>query len=95
MAEHGASIVLNGRDRDTLDAAAATVTASGHEVAVTSFDVTRVDAVRGAILRIEEEAIGPIDILVNNAGMQFGAPLEDFPTEKWEKLLKSNISNAF
>jgi len=94
MAEHGASIVLNGRDRDKLDAAAETVTVSGHEVAVTSFDVTRADAVRGEIFRIEE-AIGPIDILVNNAGMQFRAPLEDFPAEKWEELLKTNVSSAF
>ncbi|MDD1521354.1 MULTISPECIES: SDR family oxidoreductase [Bradyrhizobium] len=94
LAEHGASVVLNGRDRNKLDAAAASVRAGGHEVAVTSFDVTRPDAVRGGILRIEE-AIGPIDILVNNAGMQFRTPLEDFPAEKWEELLKTNVSSAF
>ncbi|RXG93184.1 SDR family oxidoreductase [Bradyrhizobium vignae] len=94
LAEHGASVVLNGRDRNKLDAAAAGVRAGGHEVAVTSFDVTRSDAVRGGILRIEE-AIGPIDILVNNAGMQFRTPLEEFPAEKWEELLKTNVSSAF
>ena len=90
LAEHGASIVLNGRDRDKLDAAAASVRAAGHDVAVTSFDVTRADAVRGGVSRIEE-AIGPIDILVNYAGMQFRTPLEEFPAEKWEELFRTNV----
>lgn len=94
LAEHGASVVLNGRDRDKLDAAAATLKAAGHDVAVTSFDVTRPEAVRGGVSRIEE-AIGPIDILVNNAGMQFRTPLEEFPAEKWEELFRTNVSSAF
>lgn len=94
LAEHGASVVLNGRDRNKLEAAAAGLRAGGHDVAVTSFDVTRPDAVRGGISRVEE-AIGPIDILVNNAGMQFRMPLEEFPAEKWEELLKTNVSSAF
>jgi gluconate 5-dehydrogenase len=94
LAEHGASVVLNGRDRNKLDAAAASVRACGHDVEVMSFDVTRADAVRGGVSRIEE-AIGPIDILVNNAGMQFRSALEDFPVEKWEELLRTNVSSAF
>lgn len=94
LAEHGASVVLNGRDRNKLDTAAASISASGHDVTVTSFDVTRAEAVRGEVMRIEE-AIGPIDILVNNAGMQFRTPLEEFPAEKWEDLLSTNVSSAF
>src|ERR1700674_3052181 len=31
---------------------------------------------------------GRIDILVNNAGLQFVSPLEEFPTEKFELLLR-------
>src|SRR5690349_2353355 len=31
LAEHGASVILNGRDRTKLDAAAANLTSSGHE----------------------------------------------------------------
>lgn len=38
---------------------------------------------------------GPVDILVNNAGMQHVAPLEDFPTEKWDAILALNLSAAF
>ncbi|MGO8249318.1 hypothetical protein ACC809_37655, partial [Rhizobium johnstonii] len=32
-----------------------------------------------------EAEIGPIDILVNNSGMQFRAPLENFPVDKWDE----------
>ena len=94
LAEHGASVILNGRDRTKLDAAAASLTSSGHEVAVAGFDVTVAEAVREGVATIEQ-TVGPIDILVNNAGMQFRTPLEDFPAEKWELLLRTNVSSAF
>ena len=94
LAEHGASVVLNGRDRTKLEVAAAGLTADGYEVAVEGFDVTIADAVREGVAAIERR-IGAIDILVNNAGMQFRTPLEDFPTEKWELLLRTNVSSAF
>jgi gluconate 5-dehydrogenase len=94
LAEHGASVILNGRDRTKLDAAVASLTSSGHEVAVASFDVTVADAVREGVATIEQ-TVGPIDILINNAGMQFRTPLEDFPAEKWELLLRTNVSSAF
>jgi gluconate 5-dehydrogenase len=94
LAEHGASVILNGRDGAKLETAAAGLTAAGHEVAVAGFDVTVADAVREGVAAIER-SIGAIDILVNNAGMQFRTPLEDFPTEKWELLLRTNVSSAF
>lgn len=94
LADHGASVVLNGRDRGKLDAAAKSLTAVGHKVAVSCFDVTVADAIRDGIAAIEQ-SVGAIDILVNNAGMQFRSPLEDFPAEKWEELLRTNVSSAF
>jgi len=42
-----------------------------------------------------EEATGPIDILVNNAGVQHRAPLEDFPPEDFERLLRINVTGVF
>jgi gluconate 5-dehydrogenase len=94
LAEHGASVILNGRDRSKLEAAAASLTAAGHAVAVAGFDVTVAEDVREGVATVER-TVGAIDILVNNAGMQFRAPLEDFPAEKWELLLRTNVSSAF
>jgi 3-hydroxybutyrate dehydrogenase len=39
--------------------------------------------------------LGGIDVLVNNAGIQFVAPVEDFPVEKWDAILAINLSAAF
>ncbi len=94
LAEHGASVVLNGRDASKLEEAAKALREAGHDVAVNAFDVTDAAAVKHGIDEIET-AIGPIDILVNNAGMQFRTPLEDFPADRWEQLLKTNISSIF
>ena len=42
-----------------------------------------------------EDAFGGVDILVNNAGIQYVAPIEDFPVEKWNAILAINLSSAF
>ena len=94
LAEHGAEVVLNGRDGDKLNAAAAKLKVQGHRVSVSGFDVTVADAVKEGVAAIEKSA-GAIDILVNNAGMQFRSPLEEFPAEKWQQLLTTNISSVF
>jgi len=32
------------------------------------------------------DVLGGIDVLVNNAGIQFVAPIEEFPEERWEAI---------
>jgi 3-hydroxybutyrate dehydrogenase len=39
--------------------------------------------------------LGWVDILVNNAGIQFVAPVESFPDEKWDAIIAINLSAAF
>lgn len=94
LAAHGASVVLNGRAADKVEAAVVTLRDKGVAVEGSVFDVTNRDSVVEGVARIEE-SLGPIDILINNAGMQFRAPLEDFPADKWELLLATNISSVF
>jgi gluconate 5-dehydrogenase len=90
LTEAGAAVVLNGRDRAKLDAAAAGLPGSS----TLSFDVTDHDATRAAVDGFEA-AEGPIDILVNNAGVQHRAPLEEFPADAFERLLRTNVSSVF
>jgi len=94
LADAGAEIVLNGRDAAKLDKAAADLRDRGATVHTLAFDVTDAGAVRAAIDGFEE-ATGPIDILVNNAGVQHRAPLEDFPPEDFERLLRINVTGVF
>lgn len=94
LAEHGATVIVNGRDAAKVGAAVGALEQDGHSVQGALFDVTDGDAVRAGVDGIERD-IGPIDILINNAGMQFRAPLEDFPADKWQQLLATNISSVF
>ncbi|MCL4123351.1 UNVERIFIED_CONTAM: hypothetical protein GTU68_015557, partial [Idotea baltica] len=94
LAEHGASVVLNARNATRLSEAAEALRADGFDVSDAAFDVTDGTAVRENISRIEGQ-VGAIDILINNAGMQHRAPLEEFPEEAWDQLLRTNVTSAF
>lgn len=47
------------------------------------------------MIRQAENELASLDILVNNAGIQFTAPVEEFPAEKWDAILAINLSGAF
>ena len=38
---------------------------------------------------------GAIDILVNNAGIQFVAPIDEFPVDKWNAVIAINLTASF
>ncbi|MEH6738644.1 MAG: SDR family oxidoreductase [Sulfitobacter sp.] len=88
----GASVVLNGRSQSKLNEVAASFDES--HVHSLCFDVTDHASVRAAVDGFEDD-IGAIDILINNAGMQFRTPLEDFPADKFEQLLQTNVASVF
>jgi gluconate 5-dehydrogenase len=94
LAAHGAEVVINGRTPETVESAVATLRAKGLVANAAVFDVTRKDAADQGVAEVERN-IGQIDILINNAGMQFRSPLEDFPADRWEQLLTTNISSVF
>jgi gluconate 5-dehydrogenase len=90
----GARIVLNGRNREKLDAAAATLARDGIAVAIAPFDVADAGAVDAAVAGIAREH-GPVDILVNNAAMNRRQPLEKFSLAEWHELQGANLDGPF
>ena len=94
LAEAGAAIIINGRDKTKIASAAAELSSIGPKLYQLAFDATDHGAAKAAVDGFEAET-GPIDILINNAGMQHRTPLEDFPPEAFEKLLSTNISTVF
>lgn len=94
LLQAGAEVVLNGRDAKRLSSAAENLSNAGGVVHQLIFDATDHAAVRTAVDEFEQD-VGPIDILVNNAGMQHRAPLEDFPADAFEHLLRTNVSTVF
>lgn len=94
LAGAGADVILNARDKVALGEACDKLASSGARARAIAFDVTSHDSVGEAIEYAENE-IGPIDILVNNAGMQFRAPLEDFPPDRFEQVIATNVTSVF
>ncbi|MEN9061405.1 MULTISPECIES: SDR family oxidoreductase [Ponticoccus] len=94
LAQAGASVVLNARNAERLAEAAEALRAEGATVEELVFDATDAEGVRAAIDGFEAEK-GAIDILVNNAGMQHRTPLEDFPVEAFDRLMRTNVNSAF
>jgi gluconate 5-dehydrogenase len=94
LAHSGASVVLNGRNRDRLAAARAALEKEGFDAHAAAFDVTDAAAVAEAIAELER-TLGVVDILVNNAAMNQRKALEDFAPGEWRGLMAANLDGAF
>ncbi len=96
LARQGASIVLNGFGNACEIEAIRTGIERDHDVRAIydGADMSKGDAVRGLIAGTIQK-LGRVDILVNNAGIQFTAPVEEFPAERWDAILAINLSAAF
>lgn len=57
-------------------------------------DVSSEDAVKAAFSEARSR-FGTCEILVNNSGLQFMAPVEDFPLEKWNLLIGVLLTGTF
>lgn len=94
LAEAGAAIILNGRDRARLAAAADPLQRAGFKVTTACFDVTKPDEITRELAEVEAR-VGVIDILVNNAGIQRRFPLEKMEVKVWQELIDTNLTSAF
>lgn len=94
LAQAGAHVVLNGRNKEKLAWATQQLQQQGLHISSAAFDAANGEAVSAAIDKIETE-IGAIDILVNNAGMQRRAPLEQFAEADWHELMRTNLDTVF
>jgi 3-hydroxybutyrate dehydrogenase len=96
LAAEGADIMLNGFGDaaaiETLRAGMATK--FGVRVAYNGADLSKAAGVAG-LVAATEAALGSVDILVNNAGIQFVAPIESFPEERWDLIIALNLSAVF
>jgi 3-hydroxybutyrate dehydrogenase len=92
LAREGANIVLNGFG--DVEGPKAKVQALGVKVAYHGADMSNPAQIED-MMKYAAAQFGRVDILVNNAGIQHVAPVEDFPTEKWDAVIAINLSSAF
>jgi gluconate 5-dehydrogenase len=95
LAGAGATVVLNGRDTNALEAARADLAErTGSTVHTAGFDVTDDAAVEAAVAEVEA-AVGPVGVLVNNAGVQHRVPMLDLDVADWRRVLEANLTGPF
>ena len=57
-------------------------------------DMSKPDDIYGMVAQAEK-SFGRLDILINNAGIQFTAPTDEFPNDKWDAIIAINLSSTF
>ena len=95
LAKQGVNIMLNGfADEATVTAVKAEIAAHGVKVEFNGADVGKAEQI-DAMVDATVAAFCSADIIVNNAGIQFVSPIEEFPLEKWDAVIATNMSSVF
>jgi 3-hydroxybutyrate dehydrogenase len=96
LAGEGADIMLNGfGDAEAVESLRLALAQEfSVRVEFDDADLTKPQQVRALVERTQK-VLGGLDILVNNAGIQFVAPIEDFPDDKWDEIIALDLSAVF
>lgn len=94
FAEQGGKVFLTDLQEEIVEKAAASLRELGHEAAGLKCNVTIEKDIEKAVSKCVEQ-FGTVDVLINNAGLQYVSMIEDFPTEKFELLIKVMLTAPF
>lgn len=95
LAGMGATVVLCGRTKSSLDATSQAITDAGGKAEVIPCDVTTLHQVEYAAARVDS-TFGRVDILVNNAGVAgFNDLLHNLAPEEWDRILNTNLRGVY
>lgn len=90
----GARVVVIGRDRGRLCAAADTLAGSAGGVLPLTCDVSSSESVDQAFRTVVEE-LGEVDVLVNNAGGRTRAPFWELTDGEWDAVVGAILRGTF
>lgn len=96
LAANGCNITLNGfGDPEEIQKLCNQLNElGGGKVQYSDADMREPDQITDMIMQSVKQG-GSIDILINNAGIQHVAPIEKFPTDRWNDIIAINLSSAF
>ena len=96
LAQDGANVTINGfgTPAEIEKERAGIEKEFGVKAIYSPADMTK-PAEIAAMIKTTETTFGSVDVLVNNAGIQYVAPIEEFPIEKWDQIIAINLSSAF
>lgn len=95
FAKAGVNVMMNGIEpAEQVAEDVARLEGYGPKVVYSPANMMKPDEVRNMVA-LAEKTFDQVDILVNNAGIQFVAPIDEFPDEKWDAIMAINLSAAF
>ncbi|MFC5588179.1 3-hydroxybutyrate dehydrogenase [Sporosarcina soli] len=94
FAEKDAKVILSDLNQGAVKESALALRNKGLDVIGVKADVTREDEIIQLIEQTKRK-FGRIDIFINNAGLQHVSPIEEFPTEKFELMIKIMLTAPF
>jgi len=96
LAAQGASVTINGfGDNAAIEKERLSIEKDfGVRAFYSPADMTKPSEIADMV-HATEQTFGSLDVLVNNAGIQYVAPVEEFPIEKWDQIIAINLSSAF
>ncbi|MCA1064857.1 3-hydroxybutyrate dehydrogenase (plasmid) [Rossellomorea sp. AcN35-11] len=94
FAENGARVVLSDIDQDSVHKSAQELVSAGYEAIGVKADVTKEEEIK-SLIETAVKKFGRVDTLINNAGLQHVSPIEEFPTEKFELMIKIMLTAPF
>jgi 3-hydroxybutyrate dehydrogenase len=96
LAKEGANVMLNGFGEEAAieKERASLAREFSVEALYSRADMSKPSEIT-AMIEEAKAKLGSVDILVNNAGIQFVSPVEDFPDEKWEAIIRVNLIAVF
>jgi 3-hydroxybutyrate dehydrogenase len=96
LAQAGCHVMLNGFGEPSAIEQERTQIAEefGVRAAFNPADMTDASAI-AAMVEATAGELGSVDIVVNNAGIQHTAPIEKFPTDRWDAVIAINLSSSF
>ena len=94
LAKEGAQVVIANLRPEAGREAEKELLAAGLKAISIPTDVSD-EAQVAALFQATVERFGRVDILVNNAGVTDGGPLDEFPVEKWDRVMAVNLRGTF
>jgi len=94
FAENGAKVVLSDVNEELVKQSAESLRQLGFESIGMKADVTIEEEII-CLVTAAKDTYGTVDIVINNAGLQHVSPIEEFPTEKFELMIKIMLTAPF
>ena len=90
---NGAKVYISSRKKDVCDAAAAELSKTGPCVSLPA-DIATTEG-RASLVGELKQREERLHVLVNNAGASWGATIEEYPEDGWDKVMDLNVKAVF